>query len=162
MESSSGKREISWNSKSKKVAGISFFFEEVAVIRIKQQFLRQAIQSLAKNENKKAGEINIIFCSDEYLLRINREFLSHDFYTDIVTFDNSQGETLAGELYISMDRVRENSVSYGVTFKKELARVVIHGVLHLAGYKDKRKSEKLKMVEREDFYLRMFDIENSY
>lgn len=144
------------------MAGISFFFEEVAVIRIKQQFLRQAIQSLAKNENKKAGEINIIFCSDEYLLRINREFLSHDFYTDIVTFDNSQGETLAGELYISMDRVRENSVSYGVTFKKELARVVIHGVLHLAGYKDKRKSEKLKMVEREDFYLRMFDIENSY
>ncbi len=144
------------------MAGISFFFEEVAVIRVKQQFLRQAIQSLAENENKKAGEINIIFCSDEYLLKINREFLSHDFYTDIVTFDNSQGETLAGELYVSMDRVRENSASFGVTFKKELARVVIHGVLHLAGYKDKRKTDKKEMVEKEDFYLRMFDIENSY
>ncbi len=144
------------------MAGIRFFFAEVAVIRVKQRFLRQVIQSLAKNENRKAGEINVIFCSDEYLLKINREFLSHDFYTDIVTFDNSQEETLAGELYISLERVRENSVYYGVAFKKELARVVIHGVLHLVGYKDKRKTDKKEMVEKEDFYLRMFDIENSY
>ncbi len=141
---------------------IDFFFEDVARIRVKQDFLRSVIRGIAENENRETGPVNVVFCSDAYLLQINIDFLAHDYYTDIITFDNGTAQLIAGELYISIDRIKENSLLYGVSFRMELARVVIHGILHLAGYKDKSPGDKKKMKQKEDFYLRRFDVETRY
>jgi rRNA maturation RNase YbeY len=144
------------------VGRIDFFFEDVARIRVKQDFLRSVIRGIAENENRETGPVNVVFCSDAYLLQINIDFLAHDYYTDIITFDNGTAQLIAGELYISIDRIKENSLLYGVSFRMELARVVIHGILHLAGYKDKSPGDKKKMKQKEDFYLRRFDVETRY
>lgn len=141
---------------------IDFFFEDVARIRVKQDFLRSVIRGIAENEHRETGPVNVVFCSDAYLLQINIDFLAHDYYTDIITFDNGTAQLIAGELYISIDRIKENSLLYGVSFRMELARVVIHGILHLAGYKDKSPGDKKKMKQKEDFYLRRFDVETRY
>lgn len=141
---------------------IDFFFEDVARIRVKQDFLRSVIRGIAENENRETGPVNVVFCSDAYLLQINIDFLAHDYYTDIITFDNGTAQLIAGELYISIDRIKENSLLYGVSFRMELARVVIHGILHLAGYEDKSPGDKKKMKQKEDFYLRRFDVETRY
>ena len=103
------------------------------------------------------GGLNYIFCSDKELLRINQEFLGHDFYTDIVTFELSETPgKIQGEIYISIDRVKENAKKLGVSFKSELHRVIFHGALHLCGYGDKTKSEKEEMRETEDYYLELY------
>jgi len=162
MGFSSGIREILSNSRLKEVGRISFFFEDTARVRIRQEYLRKVIRGVAQNEGRNSGVINVILCSDEALLSMNREYLKHDFYTDIITFDNTEGFVLSGELYISLDRIRDNAAAYGVDYRVELTRVVIHGVLHLAGYGDKRSAEKKTMKAREDFYLRMFDTEQVY
>ena len=99
------------------------------------------------------GEINYIFCSDDYLLDINRNYLNHDTYTDIISFDYSVGKELHGDIYISIDRVKENAVTYNSGFDNELARVMVHGILHYCGYKDKSELDNKKMREREDFHL---------
>ncbi|MFA5848633.1 MAG: rRNA maturation RNase YbeY [Bacteroidales bacterium] len=99
------------------------------------------------------GDISVVFCSDEYLLEINKKFLSHDYFTDVITFDYSSGKTISGDIFISIDTVKSNSDFYKQDFSIELYRVIIHGVLHLIGYKDKTKTQKLIMREREDFYL---------
>ncbi|WP_299521463.1 rRNA maturation RNase YbeY [Winogradskyella sp.] len=104
-------------------------------------------------ENCKEGEINYIFCSDEYLHKINLEFLNHDTLTDIISFDYSVGKELHGDIYISIDRVRENASEFKRPFQEEIARVIIHGILHYCGYKDKSLDEARQMRSKEDYYL---------
>ncbi|OFY39499.1 MAG: rRNA maturation RNase YbeY [Bacteroidetes bacterium GWF2_40_14] len=107
-----------------------------------------------KDRRFTAGDITIVFCSDEYLLEINKKFLSHDFFTDVITFDYSNKKTISGDIFISIETVRDNSSFYKKDFSNELHRVIIHGVLHLLGYKDRTKTQKLLMRERENFYLK--------
>jgi rRNA maturation RNase YbeY len=102
--------------------------------------------------------LSFVFCSDDFLLQINRDFLSHDYYTDIITFDlsNNDSGAIAGEVYISVDTIRENSRRYSTSITRELHRVMFHGVLHLCGYKDKTKTQKLVMRQKEDYYLNQY------
>ena len=119
--------------------------------------LKAAVASLMKDEGKSFVSLDYIFCSDEYLLEINQNFLSHDDLTDIITFDLSDNkEKLKGEIYISVERVLDNSLLFNSTFRDELARVVFHGALHLCGYKDKSKKELVEIREKEDYYLGKF------
>jgi len=111
------------------------------------------IKSVVKKERKTLNSINYIFCTDLYLLQINQQYLNHNTLTDIVTFDYSQKSSLNGEIYISIDRVKENSGIFSRPFDEELHRVIIHGVLHLAGYKDKSKTEKALMGKKEEACL---------
>lgn len=111
------------------------------------------ISKVILEENCNEGDINYIFCSDEYLHKINLEFLNHDTLTDIISFDYSVGKELRGDIYISVDRVTENASDYGTKFNDELDRVIIHGVLHYCGYKDKTKDEECLMRSKEDYYL---------
>lgn len=117
--------------------------------------LKQAVLELFKIEKKPLETINYIFCSDEYLLKINQQFLNHDTYTDIITFPHSsKGQPVEGEIYISIDRVKENAKRLGTGFESELLRVVFHGALHLCDYDDKTAKEKLKMRSKEDEYIK--------
>lgn len=111
------------------------------------------MRAAADEEGFRTGEINVVFCSDPYLLGVNRQYLRHDYYTDIITFDYREDWVLAGDLFISVDTVRANAEEYNVMFHVELLRVIIHGVMHLAGYKDKTKPDAAKMRERENHYL---------
>lgn len=122
--------------------------------------LRSFVEKLLKREGRASGSIQYIFCSDEYLLGINRQFLEHDYYTDIITFDLSEGDDVIAEIYISIDRVKDNAARHGEAFRSEMLRVIFHGALHLCGYRDKTKSEITLMREKENEYLRLFDIEN--
>ncbi|WP_298064417.1 rRNA maturation RNase YbeY [uncultured Rikenella sp.] len=111
------------------------------------------IRSAVGEEGFRVGDIHVIFCSDPYLLEINRRYLQHDYYTDIITFDYCEGRVLSGDLFISVDTVRSNAVTYETMFHVELLRVIIHGVMHLAGYKDKTDRDATRMRERENHYL---------
>lgn len=111
------------------------------------------MRAAALAEGFRVGDINVVFCSDPYLLGINRQYLQHDYYTDIITFDYCETGILSGDLFISVDTVRSNAQEYGVMFHVELSRVIIHGVMHLAGYKDKTDGDAAKMRERENHYL---------
>jgi probable rRNA maturation factor len=122
--------------------------------------LKEFIEKLFKREDKVAGEIQYIFCSDDYLLQINRKFLQHDFYTDIITFDLEGEKEVNAEIYISLDRVKENASEFKVSLRHEVLRVIFHGALHLCGYSDKTKSEITLMRERESRYLRLFEKAN--
>lgn len=121
--------------------------------------LRRFISSIFKAEKKRLRELNVVFCSDEYLYNINRHYLKHNTYTDIITFDLT-GELpgITGEIYISLDRIRENAVKYRTSINDELHRVVFHGILHLCGYKDKSSAEKKSMKSKEDFYLKKYSL----
>lgn len=119
--------------------------------------LKAFIDILCKKERKSIDEINFVFCSDDYLLTLNQQFLKHDTYTDIISFDYSENQgPLNGEIYISVERVKDNAAILGSTFRQELHRVIFHGVLHLCGYKDKLKADQLLMRQKEDFYLREY------
>lgn len=111
------------------------------------------IRTAVAEEGFRVGEIAVIFCSDPYLLSINRQYLQHDYYTDIITFDYCEGKILSGDLFISVDTVASNAEEYGAMFHVELSRVIIHGVMHLAGYKDKSEADARVMRERENHYL---------
>ena len=117
---------------------------------------RKWIKETVKNENEKwkVGELSFVFCDDTYLHKMNVEYLSHDTLTDIITFDNSDEENkIEGDIFISVERVRENAITLKTIFEQELRRVIIHGVLHLCGYKDKTKKDAQIMREKEDFYI---------
>lgn len=130
------------------------FHYQVPVPELKNKTqLKSFLLSICKKESKKLHALQVIFCSDEYLLSINRQHLNHDFYTDIITFDYSDEMGVNGEIYISIERVRENARELGTGKVNELHRVIFHGVLHLCGYKDKLKQEKQTMSAKEDFYL---------
>jgi len=111
------------------------------------------------SENKKEGEINYIFCDDEYLHKINVEYLDHDTLTDIISFDYSMGNELHGDIFVSVERVKDNATDYNVSFEEELKRVLVHGVLHYCGYKDKGEVEELVMRSKEDEKIAMFHVE---
>ena len=108
---------------------------------------------VAESEIKKIGDISIIFCSDRYILDVNIKYLSHDYFTDIITFDYCEGNKLSGDLFISIDSVKENASFYGTEFTDELNRVIVHGILHLIGYDDHSDDEVKQMREKEDYYL---------
>ncbi|WP_298397477.1 rRNA maturation RNase YbeY [Flavobacterium sp.] len=118
------------------------------------------ISRVISSENKKEGDLNYVFCDDEYLLEINRQYLDHDYYTDIISFDYSVGNELHGDLFISIDRVKENASDFEVSFDEELKRVIIHGILHYAGYKDKSVDDELLMRQKEDEKIKMFHVEH--
>ncbi|MDD4193495.1 MAG: rRNA maturation RNase YbeY [Mangrovibacterium sp.] len=132
---------------------INFYIEDVYGLHLAKVNLRSWIKSAIKEENRKTGDLNFIFCSDEYLLRMNQQYLEHDFYTDIITFDYVAGLVISGDIFISVDRVKENAGVYRVRFEDELNRIMIHGVLHLLGYQDKEAEQKKIMTEKEDYYL---------
>ena len=137
---------------------IHFFSEDISFTLKEKNKLRNSIKNTIRSEGKKLRELNFIFCSDAYLLEINKQYLNHDTFTDIVTFDNSESpDLIIGDVFISIERIRENASKYKVAEKDELHRVIIHGTLHLIGYKDKTKSDKSLMTEKEDHHLAMRD-----
>jgi probable rRNA maturation factor len=133
---------------------ISFFEEDISFKLKNKTLVRQWITDTIIAEGFKLKELTYIFCSDAYLLQINRQYLEHDTYTDIITFDNSVTEkVIIGDIFISIDRVRENAAAFKVSETDELHRVIVHGVLHLLGYTDKSAVCKEEMTKKEDFYL---------
>ena len=131
---------------------IQFFFENIEQIELDGNITKW-LEDLIVSEQKKPGDINYIFCDDEYLLQINREHLQHDYYTDVITFDYVKGKTISGDIFVSLPRISENAVNLSKDFYSELHRVLAHGVLHLCGYKDKLDTEIAEMRQKEDFYL---------
>lgn len=117
------------------------------------------ISRVIVSENKKEGDINYIFCDDEFLLNVNQQYLNHDYYTDIISFDYSVGNELHGDIFISVERVQENAEDFNVTFEEELKRVIIHGILHYSGYKDKSEEEAEVMRAKENEKILMFHVE---
>ncbi len=133
---------------------INFFTEETSYNLKGKTAIRKWITETILNEGYVLNELNFIFCSDEYLLRVNQDFLQHDYYTDVITFDNSEElKTILGDIFISIDRVKDNAKQNKVSTHDELCRIIIHGTLHLLGYRDKTKKAKLEMTAKEDFYL---------
>ncbi|MGV1012821.1 MAG: rRNA maturation RNase YbeY [Flavobacterium sp.] len=118
------------------------------------------ISQVILSENKKEGEINYIFCDDEYLLNLNEQYLDHDTLTDIISFDYSIGNEIHGDIFISTERVLENAADFKVTFEEELQRVLVHGVLHYCGYKDKSEADEQLMRSKEDEKIKMFHVEH--
>lgn len=136
---------------------VQFFFLERSVALANRTTLKNFIAQIFKKHRKRLDNLTYIFCSDDYLLEINRLHLKHDYYTDIITFDLSfDNAATTGEIYISVDRVKENAVSLGVTFKEELHRVMFHGALHLCGYKDKEPGDAKSMRHAEDSSLKQY------
>lgn len=137
---------------------ISYFTEDV-VFKFKNKRLNNKWLTLvAESEVKRVGDISIIFCSDSYILDINIRYLHHDYFTDIITFDYTEGDRLSGDLFISLDTVRANAAEYGSDFETELNRVMVHGVLHLIGYDDHSSADKKLMREKEDYYLSLREV----
>ena len=136
-------------------SNIYFFFDGVKVPLKNRTQLKRFIESIFKSEKRRLGVLNYVFCSDRTLRKINRQYLKHDSYTDIITFDLSETPGLInGEIYISVDRVKDNSRNLNEYFSKELVRVIFHGALHLCGYNDSTKTEVLKMRKIEEYYLK--------
>ncbi|EPR74652.1 metal-dependent hydrolase [Winogradskyella psychrotolerans RS-3] len=131
---------------------ISFNYETQFKLENTEQ-LSEWISNTISEENCKEGEINYIFCNDDYLHKLNVDFLDHDTLTDVISFDYSLGKELHGDIYISVERVEENASDFNVAFKDEIARVIIHGVLHYCGYKDKTDADEKEMRSKEDYYL---------
>jgi rRNA maturation RNase YbeY len=137
---------------------VSFSYADRTLGYNRKRKLKTFLPVLAKKEGRVLEALNYVFCSDDYLLDMNRQFLQHDYYTDIITFDLGVpgAKGIVGEVYISIDRVKDNARSLGVSFEDELVRVVCHGLLHLCGYRDKKKVEQAAMRQAEDKYLKLF------
>jgi rRNA maturation RNase YbeY len=136
---------------------ITFQAENTALPNIKKRATSNWIKAVAEEYGKKAGDISYIFCDDAKILEINRTYLHHDFYTDIITFDYSEGDRISGDIFIGIDTVRSNAEKYGTNFDEELHRVIIHGILHLCGLKDKSETDSKKMRNAEDKALSMLN-----
>jgi probable rRNA maturation factor len=136
------------------MAAINFFSEDSQFCLPNSRKTSTWIKNVIKSERRSLGQLNFIFCSDNYLLNLNVEYLAHDTFTDIITFDTSDGkEALEGDIYISVDRINDNSRIFEKPFLEELHRVIIHGILHLMGYSDKSERKKKEMRKKEDAYL---------
>jgi len=141
-------------------APINFFSEDVKYTLKNKIQIRNWINDTIIAEGYKLEELNFILCSDEYLLAINKQYLDHDTYTDVITFDNSEElKTIVGDIFISIERIQENAKEFKGTVQQELCRVMVHGTLHLLGYKDKGKAPKLLMTQKEDQYLALLRTE---
>ena len=160
-----GSRQLAEEKGNK--SSIQFFYQSISFSLKKKSRIKKTILALIRKEKKKAGDISFIFCSDNYLLALNKKFLKHDTLTDVITFPYAspltplqrRGEkgALSAEIFISIPRVKENAKKFGVLFENELRRVMIHGALHLCGYKDKTATLKKKMRKREDYYLKLIN-----
>jgi len=139
---------------------ISFQTQDVFLVLKEKKLIRQWIVDAIKNEGKKTGDITYIFCSDEYLLSMNQQYLHHDDYTDVITFDYTEGERVSGDIFMSVERILDNSIQLKTTPEEELHRVMIHGVMHLCGYKDKKPGERKNMTLKENQYLEMLSHQN--
>ena len=136
------------------MSAILFFLEDVEYTITNRESRINWISSAIASEGENPGDINVILCSDEYLLKMNQEYLDHNYYTDIITFDNSVNQNeISGDLFISIDRVRDNAAQIDIPEKDELDRVIIHGILHLLGFNDKTEAEISLMREKEEAYL---------
>ena len=136
---------------------INYFFEDTNFKFNKRRATSKWLKSAIALENKKLGDISIIYCSDDYLLEINKQYLSHDYYTDVITFNYCEGDLISGDIFISVDTIKANAAEYGASFDNELCRVMVHGILHLIGYDDDCESNQLIMRQKEDFYLERYD-----
>ena len=132
---------------------VSYFFENTDFKLKNKTKIKNWLRFVAESEIFTLGNISVIFCSDNYILDINQRFLQHDYFTDIITFDYSEGRKISGDLFISVDSVKENSVEYGTEFEDELNRVIVHGILHLIGYDDHTEEDVKVMREKENYYL---------
>ena len=133
---------------------INFHFQSVIFKIANKRKLKKHIENIFNTEKKSLKYLNFIFCSDKYLLKINKKYLQHDYYTDVITFDLSQNKKeITGEIYISVDRIKENASVYNKTFREELSTVIIHGALHLCGYNDKTSKDIKRIRRAENFYL---------
>ena len=136
---------------------VSYFKEDTSFAFKEKRLTSRWLKFVAASEAKKVGDIGIIFCSDNYILDINIKYLQHDYFTDIITFDYCEGDLLSGDLFISVDSVRENASFYGVDFPTELNRVIVHGLLHLIGYDDHSEEDIAVMRAKENYYLSLRD-----
>lgn len=132
---------------------IRYYNENVTFNLSGKRFNNRWLRAVAQSENFSLGNISIIYCSDSYILGMNAKFLKHDYYTDIITFDYSEGKVLSGDLFISIDSVKDNASNFGATFENELNRVMVHGILHLIGYDDHTGAEQKMMRLKENEYL---------
>ena len=138
---------------------VQFYSLDINLALKERTRLKLFIEKLFISEKKKLANLSYVFCSDEHLITINKDFLKHDFYTDVITFDLSSSKNeIEGEVYISVDRIKDNAKILSVSFNEELHRVVFHGALHLCGYKDKKKEEALVMRSKENKYLKRYFI----
>lgn len=135
------------------MSDINFFFEDVPCLILPTNIIIEKVKIIARDMNKEAGEISIILCSDEYLLEMNKRYLKHFYFTDIITFNYNEDFLINGDLFISVHRVKSNAVKYRNSFIEELKRVIFHGILHLAGFDDETEEEVRIMREKEEFYL---------
>ena len=137
---------------------ISYYFEDTDFIFKGKTLNNKWLRLVAESEIRKIGNLSIIFCSDNYILDVNQKYLQHDYFTDIITFDYCERDKLSGDLFISIDTVKENSIEYGTDFKDELNRVMVHGLLHLIGYDDHCDEDIKEMRAKENYYLSIRDL----
>ncbi len=133
------------------MSSIELFYEDIQPLKLKKSTVKKYVNILISSELKIFGDVSIVFCSDEYLLEMNKQYLNHDYYTDIITFNYVENNTISGDLFISYERIKENAKSFETEAEKELFRVIFHGILHLIGYNDKTEMEKNVMREKENF-----------
>lgn len=134
---------------------VSYYLQDIDFVFKNKRLNNAWLKFVAESEVRKLGNINIIFCSDNYILDVNIKYLGHDYYTDIITFDYCEKNILSGDLFISIDTVKDNAQFYGTEFKDELNRVIVHGLLHLIGYDDHTPEEQKVMREKENYYLEL-------
>lgn len=137
---------------------VNFFFEDLKRFRINRKIISESLQEMITLEGYLYGDLSLIFCSDNYLLDMNKKYLNHNYFTDIITFNYNMDKTISGDLFISIDRVKENASELKQTFDNELYRVIFHGVLHLIGYDDKDEISVKEMKEKENYYLHKFEV----
>ncbi len=137
---------------------VSYFNEDIKFDFKEKRLTNRWLKLVAESEIRRLGDISIIFCSDNYILDVNMKYLQHDYFTDIITFDYCEGDTVSGDLFISIDSVRENAAFYGTEFKDELNRVLVHGVLHLIGYDDHSEEDIKEMRAKENYYLSLREL----
>ena len=140
---------------------ISYNIINVKMPAISRRLTSAWVKAVADSYGKRVGEVAYIFCDDEKILEVNREYLEHDYYTDIITFDYSEGKRIAGDLFISLDTVASNAEQFGRPYEEELHRVIIHGILHLCGIKDKEPGEREQMEQAENQALKLLETLNS-
>ena len=137
---------------------ISYFFEDTDFQFKNKTLNNRWLKLVAESEIRRIGQISIIFCSDNYILDVNQQYLQHDYFTDIITFDYCEGDMISGDLFISVETVRENSLEYGTEFSEELNRVIVHGILHLIGYDDHNDDDIAMMRKKENYYLSLREL----
>lgn len=137
---------------------VSYFTQDIKFSFAEKRRTSRWLKLVAESEIRRLGDISIIFCSDNYILDVNMKYLQHDYFTDIITFDYCEGDRLSGDLFISIDSVRENAATYGTEFADELNRVIVHGVLHLIGYDDHTKADIATMRAKENYYLSLREL----